>query len=473
LIHELPSKQEAQAELARRSLMEFIRQAWHVVEPGTPYIHGWHVEAIAEHLEAVTNGQIRNLLVNIPPGHLKSLLISVFWPAWQWLRRPEWRGLFSSYSIDLSLRDSVRCRSIIESDWYKKTFEPEWSLSSDQNVKSYFQNTRMGFRLSLSVGGKATGFRGDAVIVDDPLNVIDQHSKVAREEAIFWWNNAMSSRLNDMRKGAKVIIMQRLHEEDLSGYVLEQGGYEHLCLPSEFDSEHRARTSIGWEDPRSADGELLFSEMFPREVLEEAKKILGSSGYSGQHQQRPSPAGGTIFQRSWWKFFRALPDDIDEMIQSWDLTFKDADGSDYVVGQVWARKGSACYLLDQVRDRMTFTSTCAAIKALSAKWPRASLKLVEDKANGPAVIDSLSSEVGGIVAVTPDGSKEARAHSVSPQIEAGNVHLPENAPWVNDFLEECAVFPFGANDDQVDTMTQALRRFSTNNFDWMYGVARM
>lgn len=463
---------------ATESLAEFIRRGWPVLEPGTPLVWNWHLDAICLHLEAASDGRIRRLLVNVPPGHMKSLIVSVFWPAWRWLREPGWRGLFSSYAMELAIRDSVRCRDLVRSDWYRETFRPEWELKGDQNVKSYFENSRRGFRFSMSVGGRATGFRGDTVVCDDPLNAKEQHSEAARKECLVWWDRVMSSRLNDQRTGTRVIIMQRLHEGDLAGHVLARGGYEHLCLPTEWEPERKDAsrdgipgvTGIGWRDPRREPGELLFPALFPAAVVEEAKRDLGARDFAGQHQQRPAPAGGALFQRHWWRFYTRRPERLEETVQSWDMAFKDTDGSDFVVGQVWGRAGADKYLLDQVRARLDFPATVQAVLALSEKWPGARKKLVEDKANGPAVIAALKGKLAGLVPVLPEGGKEARAHAVSPEIEAGNVYLPAPEPdpetgyrppeWIGAFLEEAAAFPHGAHDDQVDAMTQALNRLA-------------
>lgn len=456
----LPSLDQIKAEQARRNLGEFIRQSWHVVEPSTDLIWNWHIDAIAMHLEAVTDGRIRRLLINIPPGHMKSLLVDVFWPAWVWINRPEWRALFSSYSGDLAIRDSVRCRDLIRSEWYQKSFRPAWTMSGDQNVKSYFKNDRQGFRFSLSVGSQATGWRGDCVVVDDPLNVKDQWSEPARLEAIRWWDKTMSSRLNDPRKGARVIIMQRLHEEDLAGHVLEKGGYVHLCLPTEFESERRCKTPIGWEDPRVDDGELLFPELFTRAVLEEAKRDLGSTDYAGQHQQRPAPAEGGIIKRAWLRYYDRLPPRFDQVIQSWDMAFKESKDGSFVVGTVWGQVGADCYLVDLVREHLDFPATIAAVRAMSVRHPTALAKLVEDRANGPAVIQTLKREIPGLIAVEPDGSKEGRAASTAPLWEAGNVHLPRNAPWLEPYVAEIVNFPNAAKDDQMDSTSQALRHLT-------------
>jgi predicted phage terminase large subunit-like protein len=334
--------------------------------------------------------------------------------------------------------------------------------------------------LSLSVGGAGTGYRGDAIIVDDPLNASDQYSESARSAAICWFGQVMSSRLNNMATGSKIIIMQRLHETDLSGHVLEQGNYEHLCLPSEFEPGRRSVTSIGWSDPRTEPGEILFPTLYSQKVLDQAKKDLGAAGYAGQHQQRPSPAEGGVLQRHWWRYYKPrgvtlppvrvrlpdgseraiyavdLPENFDAVIQSWDCAFKDLKTSDYVVGQVLARAGADRYLIDQVRDRMDMPRTAQAIRTMSAKHPNSRAKLVEDKANGPAVIQTLQHEISGLIEVNPQGGKMSRAAGVSPEVEAGNWHLPHPsiAPWVVDFIEECASFPGGAHDDQVDAWSQ-------------------
>lgn len=294
--------EQARAELAKRSLKEFVRQSWHVLEPSTPYIHGWHLDAISEHLEAVTRGEIRNLLINMPPRHMKSIQVSVMWPCWVWLNNPQKRWLFSSYAAVLSTRDSVKCRRLIESPWYQRNFGDIYQLTSDQNVKNRYENTVTGYRIATSVGGAATGEGGDIIVVDDPHNVVEATSKRMREATLEWWDETMSTRLNDPKTGAKVIVMQRVHEEDLSAHVLEQGGYEHLCLPAEYEGT-KVFTSIGWTDPRKGIGELLWPERFGREEIDTLKRTLGTYGAAGQLQQRPQPLEGGAFKATWLKWF--------------------------------------------------------------------------------------------------------------------------------------------------------------------------
>lgn len=485
----IPTTREKIArERARRSLYEFVKQAWPIVDPGKGLIDNWHVGAICEHLQAVTAGEILRLLINIPPGHAKSLLVSVFWPAWVWINNPTWQGIFTAYADVLALRDSLKCRSLIQSDWYRANFSVPagWELSEDQNTKGKFDNTKKGFRMARGVDGSATGFRGDAVVVDDPISAQDATSKLERDKVIYWWDVVMSTRLNFPEAGARVVIMQRLHEEDLSGHLITQGGYEHLCLPSEYDPARRSVTyhKVNGErlqffaDPRTEAGEPLFPALFTADVLSEARRILGSDGYAGQHDQNPTPPEGGMFKKKWWRFWRTegksetpqgwrrpewnqdparlLPVKLDRVIWSLDAAFKDAKKSDFVVFQVWGCVKADRYLLHQIRARMSFTKTVETARQLSEAFPKAHRKLVEDKANGPAIIDTLQGEISGLIAVNPEGGKEARASAVQPQVESGNCFLPEGAEWVEDFIGEWGRFPLGKNDDQVDCGTQAL-----------------
>lgn len=450
------------------SLAQFVRDGWHVVEPGTDLVWNWHIDAICEHLEAVADGRIKRLIINVPPGHMKSLIVSVFFPAWMWLRDPGNRMLTGSYADDLAMRDSVRTRDLMSSRWYVDTFAPSWSMKRDQNVKSWYRNNCYGERMTFSVGGRLTGFRGHGIVIDDPINVKDAYSEAKLDEAEYVLTKALPTRLNDQRTGWIVMIMQRVSERDPTGVFLKLGGWEHLRLPSEYEPEHASSTSIGWSDPRTVAGELLFPVMFPAEVLGGLKTLLGSADYAGQHQQRPSPAGGLMFQRAWFgKRIDAVPGNLDEFMQSWDFTFGSlSDSASYVVGALWARRGADRFRLDEVRDRMTFPQMLDAMIAFSAKHPRAHVKLVEKKANGAAIIDVLAGRLGGIVPVEPDGSKVARAAAVSPIFEAGNVYMPSWAPWVDDYVDEMCAFPKGSNDDRVDETSQALRRWQGGSFMW-------
>lgn len=470
---------------AENSLRELIRQGWDVVEPATPFVDGWHIGAVCEHLEAVSSGQIRNLIINVPPGHMKSLTVCVFWPAWDWIKHPHLRWLFASYSGDLSTRDNNRTSLLIKSTWYRSRWGDKYRVT--KNNEHRIENDKTGFRIASSTGGLGTGERVHRAVNDDLLRANDAHSEAMRNQAIEHLR-AMSTRGVNPATYGQVLIMQRLHELDPAGWLLadQPGMWDHLCLPAEYESKRSVvtvsgvkeivdtktcKTSIGWTDPRTQDGELLWPKQFPAAEVARLKKTLGSYGASGQLQQRPSPPEGGIFKRAWWKFYKVFPGSFDEIIESWDMAFKGMADSDDVAGHIWGRKGADKYLLDRCFGKMTFTETLTSVRGLSYKWPTAHAKLVEDAANGPAVIDSLQHEISGLIAVPPAGGKEARAHAVSPEVEAGNVYLPDPsiAPWVHDFIEACALFPKGANDHDIDAMTQALLRFKTGG-RWSIGA---
>jgi len=466
-------------EVRKLDFRTFVDEAWNVVEPSTPFIPNWHIDAICDHLQAVANGDIRFLMINVPPRHCKSRLTSVFWPAWVWTFDPAIRWLFASYSSDLSTEHSMDCRRIIRSEWYQNNWSKVFQISPDQDRKTMFENNKRGYRIATSVSGTATGRGGDIIVVDDPHNVKEAPSKAVRSAVITWWTQVMSSRLNDPKTGRRVLIMQRCHEMDLAGHILkEELGWDWLCLPTEFNKKRMVTTSIKWNDPRKAENELLWPARYGVEEIARAKKDLGIYGYASQHQQTPHPPEGGIIKTSWWKFYKDVPLTargelgFEELIQSWDLAFKDTDASSYVVGQVWGRTGSDKYLLDQVRGRFSFIESIHQIRKMSATWPKAIAKLIEDKANGPAVIDILSKELSGIIPVNPQGGKLARLNAVSPQVEAGNIHLPENDEWVQDFLDEfAAATPEGGGQfwDQIDATTQALMRLSRPSRQLTFG----
>lgn len=486
----LPSNDEVVAELATRSLARFNRLAWEIVEPATPFVHGWHNDVVAEHLEAVTAGELRRLIINVPPRTMKSLSTCVFWPAWEWLKSPQIRWLFATYAQNLSLRDSVRCRRLIQSKGGSREgnvlqrvgyqgllhlIGQDWELTGDQNAKEKYETTATGMRLATSVGGLATGEGGDRIVIDDPLSAKQARSELERNGANTWWDETMTTRFNNAQAAA-VIVMQRLHEKDLTGHLLEKGGWHHLCLPAEYEPKHpfvypaKVLLPSGRElqgDRRTEPGELLEPVRLSEERLKELSAALGSYGYAGQMQQRPAPADGGMFKRSWWQLYSEIPHTWERIIHSWDMRFGDSQeaASSYVVGQVWGVNGSQRYLLGQIRAKLSFTESLAAVRALQA-WIPAPAKLVEKKANGAAVIDSLTRSIPGLIAIEPEGGKEVRAAAVEPYVEAGNILLPQAefipAPagfertQLESFIHECAVFPNGSHDDQVDAMTQVL-----------------
>lgn len=460
--------------MSEKSLHYFISKAFKILEPKRQFVDGWHIRAICEHLEACYTGEIRELLINMPPRHMKSLAVSVGFNAWVWTKKPDKRFLSASYAGSLSIRDSVKTRRIIQSDWYQARWGNKFQLTGDQNAKAKFENNYYGYRLATSVGGTGTGEGGDFICADDPHKVTEAESKPVRESVLEWWDEEMSSRENDPKTGCKIIVMQRINEKDLSGHVLQQGGYVHLMLPAEFEPERKCITQIGWEDPRTEKGELLWPDRFDKPNLDKLKSRMGSRVAAGQLQQRPAPEEGNIIKRAWWKFYKEVPSDLSRLALSADLTFKDGEKNDYTVIQIWGKRKADKYLLDQVRAHAGITEQITMLKSLLKKWegnvPGVDAKWIEDAANGAALVSLCKKEIPGMLAVPPRGSKVARAEAIAPQAESGNLYLPhpDICPWINDYIEEWAVFPNGSNDDQVDATSLGVSKLSEGfDSDWL------
>jgi predicted phage terminase large subunit-like protein len=428
------------------------------------------------HLEAVTRGLIRNLIINIPPGWMKSLTTSVYWPAWEWAQNPHYQYICTSADKDLVLRDSRRCREVMESEWYRAHFLPKWSFkakgSFKQDSKGYFVNTAGGFRLSKAMGQKIIGHRGHRLIIDDPLDAKDaENDKKALVEHVRHYDTALSTRKNT-KDAPEVVIMQRLHERDLTGHLLAQGGWEHLCIPNEYDGR-RGRTSIGWEDPRTEEGELAFPALTDAEETARLKKKLGPTAYAAQEQQLPAPAEGATFKEKTFQYWtpETRPPRFDKVAGFWDCTFgSTSDDADYVVGQTWGSVQALRYLLDQVRRRMAVPQMIDAIREQRRFWPNMQFVVVENKAKGKKVIETLQREIPGLRGFNPQGtSKEGRAHAVTPLYHAHQVYFPhpDYFGWVKDlFLPEVLRFPHARHDDQVDTMTMALLELSPDDYEF-------
>lgn len=448
-------------EQAERSLSEFIRQAWPVIEPGTAYVDNWHIGLIAEYLQAVNLGQLRRLVVNIPPRQMKSIEVTVCYPCWTWTQRPEKRFIKVSYSDALSRKHNILSRDIITSPWYRENWGALFTLKDDVNRQNEFKNNHHGMMYSTSVTGSLTGEGGDVIIIDDPQNPLQANSETERETAITFFKNTLQTRLNDPKSGVIIVIMQRLHERDLTGYILsERLGYTHLCLPATAPERTVIRFPVSGRELVREEGGLLNPGRLDRGTLADLKKSMGSLQFAGQFQQTPAPAEGVIFKREWLgqSCRKAALPRPNMTIQSWDMTFTKSEGSAKVAGFVMSRAGSRIYIRDLVNDKMTFTESVAAMRRLSGKWPEARAKVVENKANGPAIVDLLKKEIPGMVEFNPKGSKEERAISVTPYFEAGNIIFPDpgEAPWVNDLINDLLMFPKGTYKDTVDALVQGI-----------------
>ncbi|WP_458463886.1 phage terminase large subunit [Paenibacillus sp.] len=463
LLQNLPTLQQIRVERARRGLESFTSYTY------PDYEANWHHKKLCEYLDRWAFGDLNRLMIFMPPRNGKSELVSRRLPAYIFGHNPDTSIIATSYGSDLASRMNRDVQRIIDSPEYHDVF-PDTSLNGS-NVRtvangSYLRNSDIfevvnhkGVYKSSGVGGAITGMGMKYGIIDDPYkNRQDANSNTIRESVWDWYVSTFYTRLE---KGGKILItLTRWHEDDLAGRLLKLAKtdptadqWEVVTFPAIAEGE------LHDDDPRE-EGQPLWPNKYPLDELMKIKATVGSYEWNALFQQRPSPSEGNIIDRNWWKYYKAKPNRFQEIIQSWDCTFKDSDSSDYVVGQVWGRVGADKYLLDQVRAKMDFPSTIQAVRQLSAKWPQARAKLIEDKANGPAVISTLKREISGLIPVNPEGGKIVRAMAVTPDIEAGNVYLPEPsiAPWIGDFIEECAGFPNAKHDDQVDCMTQALNR---------------
>lgn len=478
----------------------FVRAAWRIIEPGTELSWNWHMDDICDHLEAITYGylrryedyepragypaldeaiyqQLRNLLINVPPRSSKSTIISVMWPAWAWGEvEPALRFLYSSYSMGLATDHSVYTRTVIESDWYQKRYAAKYQLRDDANEKRVFANDKGGKRQAVSVGSQTTGLGGDFLVADDPHNAIEAESDVGRMGVERWYRQAFSTRLNNPKRGAKVIVMQRLHVDDLSGILMRQdvpARWERLVYRQEYEPSTDEsgevvapyRTCLGYADRRTETGALLWEARFSADVLRAAQIELGSYGYAGQHQQRPTPLGGGMLKLSWWQYYRRAPN-IHKYGIFIDTAYTEDERNDYsVLGLAGITNRMEIYMFDVWRERMEMPELVKAVHLFWRKWykraPGAQI-VIEEKASGKSLVqllrrggfDQQGKPLPRLPAVgykLPHGQdKVARAIVASPYLEAGQIYLPENAAWAGDFVRELAEFPAAPHDDQVD-----------------------
>lgn len=463
-------------ERATESLYEFVKQAWWIVEPETDFADGWHIRAICQHLEAVTRGEIRDLLINVPPGCCKSLLCSVFWPAWVWTWNPAARWLFASYAQELSTRDSVKCRNIVGSPWYQENWNVV--LVSDQNQKTRFDTAARGWRLATSVGGRGLGEHPDFIVVDDPHSTKEADSDLERQQAIEWWDGTISSR-GRTRNSRRVVIMQRLHEADLSAHILAKGKTEHICLPMEFEVGRMKPTSLGWMDPREKEGDLLWPDLFTPTMVAELKGEMGEYRAAGQLQQRPAPRAGGMFHREWFKPVVEAPK-CDQYVRYWDKAGTDGAG-DWTVGLLMGRQGDRRFIIDVVRAQLSAGRRDDLIDLTAglddADYGAAVKQWFEEepgsggKQSAEISRRSLSNKNYRVESEKVTGSKVDRADALRSAAELGNVYIVK-AKWNLAFLEELANFPNGRHDDQVDAASGSFNHLGNETAFGIYFSGR-
>ena len=509
------TRRELSRQICENSLYEFLRRAWQWVDP-SPFADGWPIEAVAEHLEAVCDGDIKRLIVNIPPRFGKSTICSTAFPAWIWAQRfksptsgPGVQFLTASYAAQLSVRDSVKCRRLIDSPWYQELWGDRFKLSSDQNVKSRFDNDKGGTRLSTSVGSALTGEGMSIGIIDDPNGAQDATSEAVIESTIEWFDHAMSTRLSDPKTGAFIIIQQRLAENDLTGHILEKqvGDWTHLCLPMKYEPDRSFTTVIGWKDPRTNEGELLWPERFGEPEVKALEKALGPWAAAGQLQQRPEPKGGGVIKREWWQTW---PSDnyppVEYIIASLDTAYTTKTENDYSALTVWGIFSGAnttpatkyvnreSGLIDQSEQTILFDkaleqrfqikvggdeNTIPKVMCMMAWAERLELHdlikkvsetcktykvdklIIENKGSGISVAQEVrrlySHETFAVQLVDPKGQdKLARLHSVAHLFAEGMIYAPDR-DWADKLITQVGQFPRGKHDDLVDTVSMAIR----------------
>ena len=490
-------------ERAERSLVEFIKQAWPILEPGEPYCHGWHIDFIAAHLEAITDGvkikgdPYNRLLINVPPGHMKSMLVNVFWPAWEWGPRnmPWLRYICAAHKVEnLSARDSRKMRDLVLSPWYQKLWGDRVKIAKDQNEKLNFMNEAKGFRIATAITS-LTGIRGDRVIIDDPHSVDSASSEVQRDTEVTTFLEAIPTRLNSPIKSAIVVIMQRLHQEDISGVILEkQLGYDHVMLPMEYDPTRNFVTKLGFEDPRQEENEILFPERFPLSVVERDKRAIGPYAVAGQFQQEPAPRGGGIIKRDYWiKWEEEKFPGFDYIIASVDTAYTEKQENDFSAMTVWgvwtgnpyavankvitrdgtlveASRNIPARVYDEQRPRLMIMTAWQerlqlhdlVVKiAQTCRDLQVDKVLIEAKASGMSVAQEIrrlyGHELWGVQVTNPGAyDKIARLTSVEPIFAEGMIYAPDKR-WADLVIDQCEIFPKGKHDDLVDTVSMAVR----------------
>lgn len=444
----------------REDFGSFIAKTFTTTDPGTKYLHNWHIEIIADRLQQVREGKIKRLIINMPPRSLKSVCVSVAWPAWLLGNNPSTRIMAASYSNLLSVKHSLDTRLVLTSNWYKEIF-PDTIIVNDQNEKSKFLTTKRGFRFATSIGGTATGEGADILIVDDPHNPLQAASQVQRFHAINWFDQTFSTRLNNKKNGAIIIVMQRLHVDDLTGHLLKKDGWQHLCLPAIFPKE--TVYSYGKLSKLVTQGEFLHNGREGGDEITRAKTELGSYGFAAQYMQNPVPLSGGMVELCWikrYKFsgerFLVEPLTHKNIIQSWDTAIKSGLGNDYSVCTSWAITDDAYYLLDVFAHRMEYPALKKNCIALAEKWQPNAI-LIEDKASGQSLIQDLrlSSKLP-VLPISPTSDKITRFARVTPLFESGKIFLPQNAPWLADYEAQLLGFPNITHDDMVDSTSQFL-----------------
>jgi len=450
------SQQRLLQALLRTDLASFIAKTFGQVAPGVSYHSNWHIHAIAWHLQQIECGAIKRLVITMPPRSLKSIAASVAFPAWLLGRDPTRRIVCVSYANELAVKHSNDCRAVMQSDWYRGLF-PQNRIRRLKNTEHEVYTVSNGYRFATTTGGTLTGRGGNLIIIDDPIKASEAASEATRTRVKSWFDETLLSRLDNKTEDAIVLVMQRLHVDDLAGHVLEKGGWVHLNLPAIAEAEDRVMIGPNRHHSRQI-GEVLQPAREPRSVLDELKVAMGSSTFSAQYQQAPVPPGGNMVRWEWFQTYDELPPlgPNDKIVTSWDTASKATELADYTVGMTFQTCGERIFIRDVVRERLDYPSLVRRVLAERERWKPTAL-LIEDKGSGTSLIQDLRSKFVPIIPILPEGDKIVRMSAQSAKIEGGAVYLPKKAGWLGDFRAEILAFPHGQFDDQVDALSQGLR----------------
>lgn len=468
-------KIRAKLELAKRDLFEFFKQSWRVLEPQTELQLNWHMELLCEYLVAVQKGDIKYLLINIAPRSLKSRIVSVAFPCWEWLHAPHLHYLCMSYSSSLANDHNDDRRSLIRSPWYQ-ALSGGMKLSNSKNRITEFKNNHLGQMVARGLEASVTGSGGMRLVFDDPNQPDTVESELVRTSTLKKFKDYSIGRRNDPKKAAVIVVQQRTHVDDVSGYILKDlPEYTHLSLPTEAEKHEQIIFPISGRIVTRSPGELLHPERFDADEVERAKKTLGSYLYAGRHQQRPVPLEGGMIQLRWFNRFSTPPLNYNRCIQSWDCAASASSLSSYWVCTTWLEFEHNYYLVDMLRKQMLYPEGKRMLISLAEQYSPTAI-LIEKKSTGEALIPELRYYPDfsySIISIEPERDKITRMSIETPVIEGGRIWLPQSAPWLVDFETEVGTFPLSGTMDICDSLSQALKYFREQATEHWLSVYRM
>jgi len=454
--------------LRRQSFYAFLQDAFPVVHGEKKILPNWHIELIAQHLEDCAHGRTKRLLITMPPRNLKSFCASIAFPAWLLGHKPSSQVISVSYAQELAISLSLDCRRLMDSAYYKSLF-PHVRISSTKDTQAEFRTVQSGYRLATSTGGTLTGRGGDFIIIDDPIKPQEALSDTLREGVNEWYDNTLYSRLNSKQEGCIIVIMQRLHTDDLVAHLLEQEDWVHLNLPAIAEEEqiHEiSRFSGVNKSVYRQSGDVLHPEREPSSALKQIQKTMGTYNFSAQYQQSPVPMGGGIIKWKWFNLYDRLPNEEPwYILQSWDTASKTGASNDYSVCTTWFCIKNNYYLADVYRGRLEFNDLVKKAIELHSQY-KPNRVIIEDKGSGTALLQELQKKVGIYTsAANPKFDKFTRVIAQTPCLESGRVFVPKTAEWVEDFKKEVMRFPKSKFDDQVDSLSQALEELDSLHYE--------